>query len=184
MLQTTTLCVAVLGHEERSVAKSFRVRSDAIEALHEEAQKRQISLNTLVNQLLVNYAEYGRYIKQMRGIVLTPLLVADLVNAVPDDKLAELARNWGKTTPKTMIESKHGKMTLNGLIDFIHDASAYGNAFEYSEKNENDHLTITLTHELGRKWSVILTHYFEQAMAGTGVKANFSTGNNHVAISV
>lgn len=173
-----------MAGEGKTVAKSFRINQEALEALREEARKQTISLNTLVNQLLVSYSEFGRYMKQMHSLTLTRQTFSEMLSAIPEDKLTEFARNAGKSVPEAVIESKHGKMTLNGLIEFIHYLSAYANLFEYNEKDENGHWTITLTHELGPKWSLFIANYMEQAMASAGVKAKCTVSDRSTTVSI
>src|SRR5260370_39727536 len=67
-----------------------------------------------------------------------------------------------------LIASKWGKITVNTVIEYIHDLSAYANLFEYYEKNENERWTITLMHELGAKWSTFLTQYIGEAFVAAG----------------
>ena len=43
-----------------SVTRSFRINESAFLAFEEEAKKRNISLNTLVNQLFMSYANFDR----------------------------------------------------------------------------------------------------------------------------
>ena len=173
-----------MSPEGKTVAKSFRINQAAIEALHEEARKQTISLNTLVNQLLVSYAEFGRYMKQMQSLTLTRQTFAGILNAAAEDKLIEAAKKAGKSAPETIVESMYGKMTLNGLIEYMHYLSGYANCFEYSEKEENGHWTITFTHELGPKWSLFTANYFQQALESAGVKSKYKISDRSTTFSI
>jgi len=168
----------------KTVAKSFRINQQAIEALGEEARKQTISLNTLVNQLLVGYSEAGRYVKQMHGLTLTRQTFVEMLNVLPEDKMIEIGRAAGKNTPVAIITSKHGKMTVDGIIEYLHFLSSYANLFEYSETEENGHWTITLTHELRRKWSLFLAGYFDEAFAAVGVKCKYTVLDSSTAFVV
>lgn len=173
-----------MSHEGKTVAKSFRINQNALEALREEANKQTISLNTLVNQLLVSYSEFGRYMKQMHAVMLTHETFAEILNTIPEDKLTEAAGRAGKSAPEALITSKHGKMTVNAVIELIHFLSAYANFFEYSEKDENGHWTITLTHEFGRKWSLFIASYLEQAFVTAGVKTRYTVSDRSITFNI
>jgi len=173
-----------LPHEGKTVAKSFRINQSAIEALGEEARKQTISLNTLVNQLLVGYSEAGRYMKQMHALTLTRQTFVEILNVLPEDKMIEIGRAAGKSAPVAIITSKHGKMNVNGIIEYLHFMSAYANFFEYSEMEENGHWTITLTHELGRKWSLLLAGYLDEAFAAVGVKPKYTVTDRSTTFHV
>jgi hypothetical protein len=143
-----------------------------------------ISLNTLVNQLLVSYSEAGRYSKQVNAIVLSRQTFAELLNEIPEDRLIGVAKTAGKSGPESLITSKYGKLSIDGVIGYIHDLSSYANYFEYSEQNEGGHWTATLTHELGRKWSLFLANYLEQAFAQAGVKARYTISDRSTTLSI
>ena len=67
------------------MAKSFRINEDALEALREEARSETISLNTFVNQLLVSYAHFGRYMKHMQDLLLSRQTFTELINPLSED---------------------------------------------------------------------------------------------------
>ena len=173
-----------LPQEGKTVAKSFRINQNALAALREEAGKQTISLNTLVNQLLVSYSEFGRFMRQMHMLMFTKQTFAEILNVVPEEKLAEAAVVAGKSAPQALITSKHGKISVNGVIELVHYLSAYANFFEYSEQEEGGHWTITLTHELGRKWSTFVAGYLEQAFLAAGVKVKHTVSDRSVTFSI
>jgi len=50
---------------EKTVTRSFRINESAFLALEEEAKKRNTSLNTLVNQLFLSYANFDQYFQRL-----------------------------------------------------------------------------------------------------------------------
>src|SRR5215467_421454 len=159
-----------MPREGKTVAKSFRVNEKALEALQEEAKRQSISVNTLVNQLLLDYSEFGRYLQRVNALKMSRKTFAEILNSVADDNLVKAAQTAGKSAPVALIASKYGKINVNSVLGYIHDLSAYANLFEYYEKNENERWTVTLMHELGPKWSIFLTSYVGEAFVAAGVQ--------------
>jgi len=159
-----------MAREGKTVAKSFRVNEKALAALQEEAARQSVSVNTLVNQLLLDYSEFGRFLQRVNALRLSRKTFGEILNIVSEDSLAKAGVAAGKSAPVALIASKWGKVTVNTVIEYIHDLSAYANLFEYYEKNENERWTITLMHELGPKWSTFLANYIGEAFVSAGVQ--------------
>ena len=173
-----------LPHEGKTVAKSFRIDQNALGALQEEARKQQISLNTLVNQLLVGYSEYGRFIRHMNGVSISGGAFFEFLSNIPEDRMIEIGRKLAKSALVTLVTSRYGKMGVDGVIEWIHRFSSYANLYEYSETEEKGRWTITLTHGFGRKWSLFLAGYFEQAFADVGVKTTHLVSEASTTFSI
>jgi len=159
-----------MPREGKTVAKSFRVNEKALVALQEEAARQSVSVNTLVNQLLLDYSEFGRFLQRINALRLSRKTFGEILNMVSEDSLAKAGVAAGKSAPVALIASKWGKVNVSTVIEYIHDLSAYANLFEYYEKNENERWTITLMHELGPKWSAFLANYISEAFVAAGVQ--------------
>ena len=152
----------------------------ALEALQEEAKRQSISVNTLVNQLLLDYSEFGRFLQRVSALKLSRKTFGEILNSVSDDSLVKAAQTAGKSAPIALIASKYGKVTVNSVMGYVHDLSAYANLFEYYEKNENERWTVTLMHELGPKWSIFLSQYIGEAFASAGILPKVKTSDRAV----
>lgn len=173
-----------MPHEGKTVAKSFRVNGKALAAIQQEAERQNISLNTLVNQLLIDYAEFGRFVKRLSALRLTRKTFEAVLNATTEEKLAAEARSAGKSAPIALMSSKWGKINPAVVIEYIRDLSAYANLYEYNEMNEEGKQTITLMHELGPKWSIFLANYLGEAFGVTGTKPKVTTSDRAVIFSL
>ena len=169
-----------MPREGRTIAKSFRVNEKALEALQEEAKRQSISVNTLVNQLLLDFSEFGRFLQRVNALKLSRKTFSEILNSAPEDGLVKAAHTAGKGAPIALIASKYGRVTVNTVLDYIRDLSSYANLFEYSEKNENERRTVTLMHELGSKWSTFLAHYIGEAFATSGIQPKVRTSDRAV----
>ncbi|HLC10996.1 MAG TPA: hypothetical protein VJL56_04030 [Candidatus Bathyarchaeia archaeon] len=169
-----------MPREGKTVAKSFRVNEKALGALQEEAARQSVSVNTLVNQLLLDYSEFGRFLQRVNALRLSRKTFGEILGMASEDSLAKAGAAAGKSAPVALIASKWGKVTVNTVIEYIHDLSAYANLFEYYEKNENERWTITLMHELGPKWSAFLANYIGEAFVAAGVQPKTKTSDRAV----
>jgi len=170
--------------EKKTVAKSFRINKEALEELHEEARSQTISLNTLVNQLLIDYAGAGRYMRRMQVKMLSQQTLSELVDQLSEENVTKAGQNAGKTAPEALMTAIYGKITVGNVIQYIHHLSSYGNWFEYTEKNEGEHLTITLIHSMGRKWSLFIANYVNEAFAAAGCKAKYNVADRYVTFII
>ena len=127
-----------MPREGKTVAKSFRVNEKALAALQEEAARQSVSVNTLVNQLLLDNSEFGIFLQRVNALRLSRKTFGEILSMVSEDSLARAGVAAGKNAPVALIVSKWGKVTVNTVIEYIHDLSAYANLFEYYEKNENE----------------------------------------------
>jgi hypothetical protein len=174
----------LLPREKTTVAKSFRINEEALEALREEARSQNLSLNTLVNQLLVNYSQFGRFMRRMHVMMLSRQTVNELIKPLSDEDAIKAGQNTGKTAPAALMTAIDGKITVSHVIKLIHNLSSYGNLFEYTEKNEGGHCTITLMHEMGRKWSLIIAHYINAAFAAAQCQAKYDIADRYVTFTI
>jgi len=154
----------LVASDTKTVAKSFRINKKALRSVQEEAKRQNLSVNMLVNQLLIDYSEFGRLAHQVNSLLLSRRTFSEILSVTPEEGLATAGRNAGKTAPSTLILSKTGEdVTVKSILEYMHDLSSYANLFEYSETHENGHWTITLQHELGNKWSIFLANYLTEA---------------------
>src|SRR5260370_12550926 len=108
-----------MPREGKTVAKSFRVNEKALSALQEEAARKSVSVNTLVNQLLLDYSEFGRYLQRINVLRLSRKTFAEILNSVSHDNLVKAPPVAEKRASMALIASKWGKITVTPLLPNI-----------------------------------------------------------------
>jgi hypothetical protein len=104
---------------ENTVTRSFRINETAFLALEEEAKKRNISINTLVNQLFLSFANFDRYFQRFGMVKISKVSYRKTLKVAPDQEIAELAREVARNSGKVIILARHGTMSLSGVLDWL-----------------------------------------------------------------
>ena len=173
-----------MSKREKSLTRSFRISESVFKALNDDAKSRNVSVNTLVNQLLLAYTEWGRFIEKAGTIYTSKAAYMPLLNGASDEAIIEACRVSGSDTPKALILAKHGVLSLRTVLDFIRAASTYGGYAEYNEVEAQGKTVVTLIHDLGRKGSLYITQVLESTFATLNIHPKMSSSDHSVVIEI
>jgi hypothetical protein len=145
----------------------------AYRALQEDANRQNISLNTIANQILVAYAEYDRHLKKHGMLKLSHPAFAAVLNAATDEAIYEAGKSAGPGVFPSLILSATGELSTVGVLEWLKRLGTYSNIADYSEISHNGKTSVTMSHDLGRKGSLFLAGYLESllGLAGKQIKA-------------
>ena len=172
-----------MSKREKTVTRSFRISESVLQALEEDAKSRSISLNTLVNQLLLAHANWGRFIDEAGAIRTTKEVFNLLLNAASDETL-ETSLLKGADTPKAFILAKHGVLSLNTVLDYVRSEAMYGGFAKYTGIESQGKTVITLMHDLGRKGSVFISSVLESVFGMVNIHYKLSTSEHSVIVEI
>jgi len=167
----------------KTESQSFRVDQRVLDNLKEEAKRGNITLSSLVNQILTKYADYGRFANRMNALSLARKTFSSILNAASEEDLVRVAEIEGKSSPVAYITSMNGHMSVENVVGFVKDLSEHANLYEYSVISHSPP-TFTLVHELGVKWSLFLAHYLTEAFKSAGVQVKFTTSDRAVTFTL
>ena len=173
-----------LSKKEKTVTRSFRISESVFKALEEDATRRNVSVNTLLNQLLLAYTNWGRFIDRVGAIRTSKVALRCILNASSDEGVIDAAREVGPDTPKSIILAKHGALSLATVLDYVRNASMYGGFAEYNEVETQGKMTITLMHELGRKGSLFISNTVESLFRMINIHPKMSSSEHTVIIEI
>jgi hypothetical protein len=173
-----------LSRKEKTIVKSFRVSQSAFQILEAEAASQNVTLNTLLNQIVIRYASWGRFVNKYKGIVIGRSAFERLLSVSSDEVVAELGRKAGSDTPKTIMFAKHGEVSLDAVLDYIRGGATYGGFAEYSEVEKQGKTVITLIHNLGPKGSIYLSNNLQSIFDVAGLHPKISSTEQAVLIEI
>jgi hypothetical protein len=176
--------VLARGKDDPTVTRSFRISARALKALEEEAESHNISVNTILNQQLLAFADFDRFFRRVGLIKIASATFQKLFDAVPDKEVAEIGRQTGGDIPKSIILTKVGSFDLGTVLSFLQSVSEHANTFEYGEVNSGGKTIITLLHRLGPKGSLFFSNYSKALFEQLGLFPKISTSNHSVTIEL
>jgi hypothetical protein len=171
---------------DKTVTRSFRISQSAFDSLKEDAERKKITVNTLVNQLFLAHKDFDRYFERMGLIKIAVTTFNVLLDAASEDRVAEAGRQAGIDAPRAIMVAKYGHLSLQTVLDFLRMMSEYANLFEYSQVDSEDgrRKIITLMHRFGENGCLFLSHYVKAIFAGIGLEPKISSSGHSVVVEV
>jgi hypothetical protein len=170
---------------EKTVTRSFRINESAFLALEEEAKKRNISLNTLVNQLFMSYANFDRYFQKLGMVKMSKFQFRKILKAAPVEEIVELAREVAQNSSSTIILAIYGTLSLTSILEYLDILSDYAYFVEHSEAvSPGGKRVITLMHSYGEKGSIFVKAYAKALFELIDMEPKLSSAENSVTIEV
>jgi len=168
----------------KTVPKSFRVDESALVAVEKEATAQQVSSNTLINQILIQFSEFERFAKKINTVKPSSFVFRGLLEAADADKIIELAKSAGSSIPQAFIAAKGERVDIDSLLDHLRTLSLYAHLYEYSENVNPQEQIVTLVHDFGLNWSIFLVHYVTAMFEQVGVSPKLEMSDRSVILSL
>ncbi|HKH86143.1 MAG TPA: hypothetical protein VKA40_06295 [Nitrososphaera sp.] len=182
---------------KKSRSVTFRLDSKVIDELQTEADKREISLNVLVNQVLKRYAEWERYENKIGMMPVPRMILSNLIDkaisiakssGIKDvdryrDQIIKQAAELAFTLMKDSVLFMKKQYNLWAVLSVLEEyMKVSGIKADHKLEASQKHVFI-IQHELGENWSLftkeLLALIFEKL---ANVKADINvTPNTTVA---
>jgi hypothetical protein len=163
---------------------TFRLRKIALDKLRNDAIQKQISLNTLANQIFEQYLDYNANAAKAGIIGFPKVLLIKLIDNLSEEEIVQIAQNIATTQVKDMVFLLKGKYTIESFLAVVESwIRASGFPFKH-EINGTRHLYI-IQHDLNKKWSLYLSKLFEFVMEDLIERRPiFQISNNSIVFEV
>jgi hypothetical protein len=168
----------------KTATASFRLDESALAAIQEDAKKQNVSVNTLLNQLVLTYANYDRPMKRFRMIKLPASTFKHMLQAATTDTVAEAGSSTGEDVPKTYIRAKWGDLSVENALSYLRITGDHTGLFEYSEVTRGGKVNVTLSHDFGPKGSLFLQSYVRAIFEPLGKPPKFLQDENAVSFEI
>lgn len=155
---------------EKTISRSFRLKESAFIALEQEARRRNISVNTLHNLIMVGFSEYGRYIDEFHGITLSTSTFRRVLETASDEALIKAGRETGTSVPKSFLLAKYGRISPELALSYLRLEAQYASLFEFNMVGNEREMVVTLVHAWGRKGSLFFSEATKSLFEELGYK--------------
>jgi hypothetical protein len=175
----------VLSHK-LSENVSLRLNSDIVSKLKREAEQKQISLNTLANQIFDFYVNFTSSASAYTEPIQKAAIV-DLLEGYSEDQLKSHVERVYKKVGLDIIYQLEGRYDFEAILD-LWEYRLKASRVPYKhimDENNRDRHTFIIQYSMGKKWSLVVAEamkrYFEPVSAK---KAEYTITDNMVAITV
>ena len=145
-----------LNKKRKTVGRSFRIDEKWLQVLNEEAERQGISVNSLMNRLLQQFA-YLRFMLRYGAITLTRKGFAAILESCPEESIRENGRNAGSTIANDLSRTMGAPTSYSFMVFLIEKlVSGFAGWFECDHHIRKDKEFFHLRHDLGVKWSIYL----------------------------
>ena len=167
----------------RTVPKSFRVDEPALQAIEKDAESQNVSVNTLVNQIFKQYADYDRFARKISTVKLSSSTFRGLLSTLDAEKVIEVAKASGSGVSQALATAKSGRVDMEALLDHLRYLAAYAHLCEMSETSGPQGHNLTLIHDFGLIWSIFLVHYVTAMFGLIGVAPKIEMSDRSVSLT-
>ncbi len=124
------------GSNNKSSNFSCRLEKSTFSILEEEAESKNVSLNSLINSVLGHYVALDRHAKDIELISLTKRAIKKIFSDMDEKTITELAREVGGVVHRELVFLKYDKLTFDNLMQvLVINASRYGSVKYVSENH-------------------------------------------------
>ncbi len=168
----------------KTVPKSFRIDESASAAVEKESIAQNVSANTLVNQILKQFAEFDRFARKINTVKVSSSVFRSLLEQIDSDKIVEVAKAAGSSIPQAFAISKSGRVEVDSLLDYVRCSAMYAHLYEFNETVESRTHLVTLVHDFGLNWSIFLVHYLTAMFHQIGISPKQEMSDRSVTFTL
>lgn len=175
------------GRQEKTSTEgvTFRVPSVLLDKLRNESENKQVSLNTLVNQIFKEHTQFHSFATQARLFYITKSFAARLVNALSEEELIKIAEETAKKDFVDMVLLIKGEFTLPAFIDVLEIWLTIGGPMSFKHTVEAGIHTFIIRHDSGGKYSFLVQNILKTILEDLfDTKTKFVSTENNVVLKI
>lgn len=163
---------------------TFRIPVQKLAELHSESEVKQVSFNTLVNQIIKEHLEWHNLASQAKLCYMPKSFLMRIIERLADEELDELARDTAKNDIVDISLFLRGSFTLTSLSNLTETwlrISRIPHRFETYE----DHDRIIIEHDMGFKYSYFIRQIARYVLeVALDAKMSCDTTDNTVVLKL
>ena len=157
----------------KSESITFRIVSQVLDKLRKKAKHDKVTVNTLVNQLIADYFDWGTTAIDAGWMVMPKATVSKALEMLSQDEIRSLADGTYQET-KDMFMFMKGKDDEQSFLSILR-INSEKSGFRLRELEMDGKTTFIIQHDMGRNYSSFKKSLYETIMHKYGVRVEFET---------
>ncbi len=172
--------------KRKTILRTVRISEEVDQLLQKTALEKQVSLNTLISNVLIQYIDWGRFTDKFGIVSIQREILRSMIEALNDEQLENIARKLGSTLPKEAMIFWFKQVNASSFLSAVSNIFRYGKIAELEEEfDEKGKHILVARHELGKKGSKFLSIFIEEAAkSAIGTPPEIETTENSLMIKL
>jgi hypothetical protein len=142
---------------------TFRIPSRSVNQLRKESKKKQISLNTLMNQIIKDHLEWHTYAGQAKMIPIPRATFSRLLDKFTDEELSKFAVPVAEKDLVDVGLLLEGEITIQSFVRRLEKLSRISN-FPFRHEITGDTHNFLIQHDMGKNFSFFLKELYRHIL--------------------
>jgi hypothetical protein len=143
------------------VHSSFRIKESVLSALEREAQKRGLSLSSLVNKTLENYVTCDMFFDELGFILVGKEFLRKTFSGLNEKHVEELGRDLGSTVAKEYVSYFFPEVNSDTLVKFLDLWFMRFQSYQHRVDDQNNRNYFIVNHDINMNFSIALKAMLE-----------------------
>jgi hypothetical protein len=166
----------------KAVIRSFRLSKEAYDALAQEASRRGVSLNWLVDEMCMKFASYDRFFANRSFVKLSMKFCGELMDWVPREKIPQYAKASAEDCKPVLI-AKNGVLVFDTILNHFRD-TARAHGWEYTESWDSRELRLARYNIPGNNLKEYVALFWKELFESVGMKVKTTISGSTLVIKV
>ncbi len=148
---------------EKTDTITIRLKESLKNDIEKIRKKNHVTLNTAVNQILIEYFQWTRHERDMGWMCFTRPVFKMLLNYVPKDELTKRPPKLMKEEFVDAINFFSGQFTIDTFLNFLDSWFTFAK-MPHKITHQNDAIQLIVHHDVGLKGSLYCITTFSNAL--------------------
>jgi hypothetical protein len=163
---------------------TFRLPSENLEQLYKEAETRQISVNTLVNQIINEHLDWHLYAAQAKLYYVPKPFISRVLGRFTEQQLSDLAEVSANKDFVDIGLLLRGEFTISSFLSILENWSRISDIPYRTEENEIAQ-KIIIEHNMGPKYSYLFKEIYRRLLENAfDTKTQFDITDNTIVLTI
>jgi hypothetical protein len=155
MLTTNSVADSRVNYAKRNetATVTFRIDKVVLDRIREDAEHRDVSLNSFLNQILRGFTEWDMFMPDAGSIPVAKSVVVQMFQKMTKDEIQDLAIKIGKNAIEDMVLFMRGSIDLDSFLRWIEVRMKNCSVDINHIVDSNKHRYI-MKHNLGENWAL------------------------------
>jgi predicted DNA-binding ribbon-helix-helix protein len=175
--------------KKKTESITFRLESEILRSLRQEAKRKDVTVNTLVSQIAKQHTNWHSTAAQAGFIYVRKPFVIKLFESQNDEQIKSLAKHVALTSNKDFLLMLRRKYNIHSALDMIEtwvSASGYSYSHNTEDLGYSNRLhSFIVQHHMGMKWSLYISELYKNFFEEFGVRnAQFDMTDSTLAFEI